>query len=192
MEDKMRNLVKVFLSEIGEDAQRPGLIETPRRVSKMISDLFYGYDIRRKPKITTFTNGKDGVVYDQMIFDTGTFCSFCEHHILPFYGRYWFAYIPNSKGLILGLSKVARIVDYYSARLQVQERLVTQIADELWNTLSTTEDGKKPIGMGLAMEGEHLCKTIRGAKKTGTMKTICLRGEFYNPGIKAEFLSQIK
>ena len=100
----------------------------------------------------------------------------CEHHMVPFFGKYYFAYIPNPKGKIIGLSKVARIVDYYSAKLQIQERLVQDIVNELWNALDIP--GCSPRGMALVMRGEHLCKTMRGAKKKGRMTTAELRGIF--------------
>lgn len=109
---------------------------------------------------------------------------------MPFFGRYWFAYIPHPKGSILGLSKVARIIDYYSDKLQIQERLISEIVDKIWRERSKDED--KPVGMILIMEGEHLCKTMRGAKKKGKMKTSYLKGLFKEPEVRNEFLKLIK
>jgi len=173
--NKIEIKIKELLDLIGEDSNRQGLIDTPKRVAKMYKEIFRGYTKEQFPKITIFDNGTDGVVYDQMITDTGNYYSHCEHHMVPFFGQYWFAYIPNPKGKILGLSKVARVVDYFSAKLQIQERLVQDIITALWNSL----DGEnKPLGMALIMKGEHLCKTMRGAKKKGTMTTSCLRGVF--------------
>jgi GTP cyclohydrolase I len=183
------NVVANMLNLIGEDHQRPGLVDTPKRVVKMWKEIFRGYNPEDKPTVTTFKNGEDGLHYDQMIIDTGKFYSHCEHHMVPFFGRYWFGYIPSDEGKVLGLSKVARLVDYHSARLQVQERLVQDIINDLWNTLSA--GAPDPIGMGLIMKGEHLCKTMRGAKKEGQMTTIKLMGNFKEQQLKTEFLNLI-
>jgi GTP cyclohydrolase I len=119
-----------------------------------------------------------------MIVDSGDYYSQCEHHMVPFFGKYYFAYIPGKK--ILGLSKVARIVDFYSAKLQVQERLGKEIIDELEKEL-------KPKGIALVLKGRHLCKEMRGARKTGgEMVTSELRGVFKTkPEVRQEFLSLI-
>jgi len=167
--------IQRILAYIGEDINREGLLETPKRVVRMYGELFRGYKEENKPKVTTFRNGKDNITYNQMILDEGNFHSHCEHHIVPFFGKYYFAYIPNPKGKILGLSKVARIVDFYAAKLQIQERLVQDIVGALWKAL---EDRHPPLGMALVMKGEHLCKTMRGAKKKGKMVTADLRGKF--------------
>jgi len=175
--NKIENHFKEILLLIGEDPNREGLIDTPKRIAKMYSELFSSYKTPI-PTITVFNNGSDGIRYSQMITDTGTFNSMCEHHMIPFMGKYYFAYIANENGKILGLSKVARIVDYYSARLQIQERLTNQIVDCLWNSLCHENSKLNPIGMGLIMKAEHLCKTIRGVKKQGCMKTVNLKGKF--------------
>jgi GTP cyclohydrolase IA len=169
-----------ILEYIGENPNREGLIDTPKRVVKMYKEIFRGYNERQKPQITVFDNGKDGIFYDQMIIDTGDFYSQCEHHTVPFFGKYYFAYIPDKK--IIGLSKVARIVDYYSAKLQIQERLVKEIVDEI-------EKVCQPKGIALIMKGEHLCKTMRGCKKKGKMITSDMRGGFKdNSETRNEFL----
>ncbi len=184
--------VKIILDIIGENADREGLQDTPKRVVKMWKEIFRGYDKKQKPKITTFENGKDGITVDQMICVPGTFYSHCEHHMIPFFGRYWFAYIPNAKGNILGLSKVARVVDYYSAKLQVQERLGYDIINELNNVLTRRHGRFKPLGMGLVIEAEHLCKSMRGVKKSGKMRTTELIGTFKEePAVRAEFLDWV-
>jgi len=153
----------------------------------MWNEIFRGYDPTKRPTVAVFKNGADGLVYDQMVIDTGDFYSHCEHHMVPFFGRYWFGYIPDPKGNIIGLSKVARLVDYHAARLQIQERLVHDIVEDIWQELS--KDAVRPIGMGLIMEGEHLCKSMRGARKKGKMTTTKLKGAFFdNMMVRDEFL----
>lgn len=181
----MEELIKEVLNSIGENPDRPGLKETPKRVAKMYKEIFKGYDEKQKPEITVFDNGQDGVNYDQVIVDKGYFYSHCEHHMVPFFGEYYFAYIPDKK--IIGLSKVARIVDFYSAKLQVQERLVKEIVDEIEKVL-------QPKGIALIMEGRHLCKEMRGVKKhKGEMITSEMRGAFKTDfNTRQEFLSLVK
>lgn len=189
---KLEKLWRQILIEIGENPDREGLKETPKRIAKMYTEIFRGYDESQKPKVTTFKNGADGIVYDQIITDEGTFYSQCEHHCASFFGKYYFAYIPNKKGKILGLSKVARIVDFYSAKMQIQERLVTDIVGCLWEEL---KKGTKypPKGMALVMKGKHLCKSMRGAKKEGWMTTSIMKGVFdKEPKAREEFLKLIE
>lgn len=184
-----KNIVEI-LKGIGENPEREGLQGTPDRIVRMFKEIFRGYDESQKPKITTFQNGSDGITYDSMIVDEGDFYSMCEHHMMPFFGRYWFAYIPNPKGKILGISKIGRVVDYCSAKLQIQERLVHEIVDMLADALGTENP---PIGIALVMEGEHLCKTMRGAKKKGVMKSSYLVGAFHSDAqLRNEFMSLIK
>lgn len=191
VKNKEEMLIKEILNFIGENPSREGLIGTPGRVVKMWKEIFRGYDPAQKPKMAIFKNGADGLVYDQMVTDTGNFYSHCEHHMVPFFGQYWFGYIPDAKGNIIGLSKVARIVDYHAAKLQIQERLVHDIVEDLWDELS--KNAVRPIGMGLIMKGEHLCKSMRGVKKQGKMTTVKLKGSFLdNPNVKSEFLSIAK
>jgi GTP cyclohydrolase I len=180
-------LIKQILQNIGEDPKREGLQDTPKRVVKMWKEIFRGYDLSQKPQITSFKNGKDGIVYDQMIVDKGTFHSHCEHHMVPFFGEYIFAYIPSQNGNILGLSKVARVIDFHCAKLQVQERLVHDIVEDIWKSLC--DNGTEPLGMALMMKGEHLCKTMRGVKKKGQMVTTKLKGVFFNTEVREEFLN---
>lgn len=181
-------LVGLLLTAIGEDPKRGGLVGTPDRVVRMWEEIFRGYIPEARPKMVLFPNGEDGLVYDQMIFDKGNFYSHCEHHMVPFFGQYYFAYIPDKRSSIIGLSKVARLVDYHAAKLQIQERLVHDIIEDLW-TIMTQNSNQAPIAMGLVMVGEHLCKSMRGVKKKGTMTTIKLKGAFLdNPMAKQEFL----
>ena len=189
--EKIERLWKEILKEIGEDVNREGLLETPKRIGKMYKELFRGYDKSQKPKVTCFNNGADGLVYNEMIMDEGSYYSQCEHHVIPFFGKYHFAYIPSEKGKILGLSKVARVVDFFSAKLQIQERLVRDIVEYIWEELC--KDGEAPYGMALIMEGEHLCKTMRGAKKKGLMKCSYMKGCFLSDHkAREEFLNLIK
>lgn len=178
-------VVKQMLKMIGDDPTRTGLRDTPGRVVGMWKEIFRGYDPAEKPKLTTFHNNEDGIQYSQMIVDNGYFFSHCEHHILPFFGQYYFGYIPGER--IIGLSKIARIVDYYSAKLQVQERLVKEIVDEFEKIL-------KPRGIALVMRGRHLCKEMRGVKKFGgEMITSDLRGSFRkHESTRIEFLQFIE
>lgn len=181
-EQKIRDL----LEYIGEDVNRPGLIGTPDRIIRMWREIFRGYDLSQHPKITTFDNGVDGLTYDNMVVDTGTFYSMCEHHMMPFFGHYVFAYIPNPKGKILGLSKIGRVVDYHSARLQIQERLVADIVKDIEDALGTDFP---PLGVALIMQGEHLCKTMRGVKKQGLMSACRLDGIFRDDSsVRDEFM----
>lgn len=192
--DSFKNLLEYGwiedLSLIGEDVNREGLQGTPDRIARMYDEIFRGYDAAQKPKITTFENGKDGITYENMIIDEGDFYSMCEHHMMPFFGRYWFAYIPNPKGRILGISKIGRVVDYCAAKLQIQERLVREIVDILSDALKSKYP---PLGVALVMEGEHLCKSMRGAKKKGKMKSSYLVGAFKDDAqLRNEFFNLIK
>ena len=182
--------IRMILRYIGEDPDRIGLKDTPDRVIRMYNEIYRGYKAENKPKITTFPNGVDGLTYDNMVIDEGDFYSCCEHHLMPFFGHYWFAYIPNPKGRILGISKIGRVVDYCAARLQVQERLVQNVVTMLKDALGNENP---PLGIALVMKGEHLCKTMRGAKKKGTMTSSFLDGIFKeNADARREFLSLCK
>ncbi|MHC4750071.1 MAG: GTP cyclohydrolase I [Planctomycetota bacterium] len=172
--------IKTILVEIGEEPSREGLKDTPERVASMFIELFRGYNESEKPDVTTFPNNKDGFNCNQMIFDSGPFYSMCEHHMVPFFGVYRFGYLPDKK--VVGLSKVARIVDFYSAKLQVQERLGEEIVNDL-------EKEIEPLGMGLVLKARHLCREMRGAKKIGgEMVTSVLRGDLEKESAKSEFL----
>lgn len=185
IEDHIRRI----LEYIGEDPNREGLIGTPDRIVRMWKEIFRGYDPSQKPKITVFDNGKDGITYDNMVIDEGKFVSNCEHHCVWFWGKYYFAYIPNPKGKILGISKIGRIVDYCSARLQIQERLVHDIVKMLKEALG---EENPPLGMALVMKGHHSCKEFRGAKKEGLMTSSYLDGAFKEDAqVRSEFMSLV-
>lgn len=188
--EKIENAVRNLLEAIGEDPDRVGLQGTPDRISRMCQEIFRGYDPAEKPHITVFPNGEDGIVYDNMVIDEGTFYSCCEHHMMPFFGRYWFAYIPNPKGKILGISKIGRVVDYCAAKLQVQERLTQEVVNMLTEALG---DEYPPLGVALVMRGTHLCKSMRGVKKDGVMTSSYLTGEFRTEHeVRAEFMKFVQ
>lgn len=187
----IRKLIRQLLIEIGEDPDRVGLQGTPDRVCRMFKEIYRGYDPAQKPKITTFPNGTDGITYDNMVIDHGDYYSQCEHHMKDFFGKYWFAYIPAPTGRILGLSKIGRVVDYCSARLQLQERLGQDIVNMLREAL--TKDGApEPLGIALVMKGRHMCKESRGARKKGIMTTTIIEGCFRDdPIVREEFMHQV-
>jgi GTP cyclohydrolase IA len=184
-------LIAEVIRRLGDDPERIGLRETPGRVVRSWGELYFGYDQSRKPKITTFPNGEDGLEYDEMILDSGTFHSTCEHHLLPFFGRYHFGYIPAKGGRVLGISKVARVIDFCSAKLQIQERLTREVIRMLLDALS--DDSSKPRGMAIVLAGTHMCKSMRGTKKDGKMTTVELMGLFKNnQSTRNEFLQMIR
>ena len=160
--------VRTILSYIGDNPEREGLKGTPERIVRMWKELFRGYDPEQAPKVTIFPNGKDGLSFNSIVADSGTYYSMCEHHMMPFFGKYWFAYIPNPEGSILGISKIGRVIDYCAARLQVQERLAQDVVTMIVNALG---EEHPPLAVGVIMEGEHLCKSMRGVKKTGKMRS---------------------
>lgn len=185
IEDHIRRM----LEYIGENPNREGLIGTPDRIVRMWKEIYRGYDPSQKPKITVFDNGKDGITYDNMVIDEGKFVSNCEHHCVWFWGKYYFAYIPNPKGKILGISKIGRVVDYCSARLQIQERLVHDIVKMLKDALG---EENPPLGMALVMKGHHSCKEFRGIKKEGLMTSSYLDGAFKEDAqVRSEFMSLV-
>ena len=184
------NAIRTLLQYIGENPDREGLKGTPDRILRMMEEIFRGYDPSQKPKITTFQNGADGITYDEMVFDKGDFYSLCEHHARTFFGEYYFAYIPNPKGRILGISKIGRVVDYCSSKLQIQERLVHDIVDMLTAALG---EENPPLGMALVMKGRHMCKESRGARKKGVMVSSYLTGAFKdNAALRNEFLHMVE
>ena len=173
--DTLEDNIRRVFQFIGEDPNRPGLKDTPDRIVRMCREIFRGYDPSQKPKITTFDNGQDGLTCDEIVFDTGDFYSLCEHHMRTFFGQYYFAYIPNPKGKILGISKIGRVVDYCSARLQIQERLGHDIIAMLEEALG---EENPPVAMAIVMKGRHMCKESRGARKKGVMTSAVLTGQF--------------
>lgn len=168
--ENIERAVRMLLEAIGENPDREGLFGTPDRIARMYKEIFRGYDESQKPKITTFENDMQST---DIVFDTGDYYSMCEHHMMPFFGKYYFAYIPRRDGRILGISKVARVVGYCAARLQLQERLARDIVSMLTDAL----DGKVE-GMAIVMKGTHMCKTMRGVKNNGVMQVAHLTGAF--------------
>ena len=167
--DRVQRAVRELLLGIGEDPNREGLLETPRRVADMYVELFEGLqgDPGEHLKVT-FDAGHDEMV---MVRDIA-FASLCEHHMVPFVGVAHVAYVPNLKGQITGLSKLARLVEGYARRLQVQERMTTQIVEAIERELA-------PRGSLVVLEAEHFCMSMRGVKKAGaTTVTSAVRGLF--------------
>lgn len=174
--------VTQILNHIGEDDRRDGLIETPMRVVKSWKELYSGYEMDPKSVFKTFDNDSN---YDNMIISKDIeFYSMCEHHMLPFFGKAHLAYIPKEK--IIGLSKLSRLTDIFSRRLQNQERLTDQIADSLMTNLD-------PKGVGVILEGKHFCMMSRGVQKqNSSMTTSSLYGVFRDGTVRQEFISLIK
>lgn len=184
-EVKAREDIRELLEYIGEDPDREGLRDTPDRMLRMFKEMFRGYDESMKPEVTVFNNGCDGIVYDDVVVDKGDFYSVCEHHCRTFFGSYTFAYVPNPKGKVLGLSKIGRVVDYCSSRLQIQERLVREIVEMLSDALG---EENPPLGMALVLNGRHMCKESRGSRKQGSMTSAYLTGMFKtSPQLRREF-----
>lgn len=169
-DNEVSNAIRTIIRAIGEDPEREGLIGTPDRIMRMWKEIFRGYDESQKPKITTFDN-EEGI--SGIVFDSGDYYSMCEHHILPFFGKYYFAYIPSPEGRILGISKVARVVGYCAARLQLQERLAQDIVKMLSEALNN-----EALGFAIVMKGKHLCKTMRGVRNDGNMCVSHFTGVF--------------
>ena len=180
----LERAIRTILAYIGEDPDREGLVGTPDRILRMYKEIFRGYDPKQVPKITTFSNDMQST---DIVFDSGDYYSMCEHHMMPFFGKYYFAYIPDVNGRILGISKIARVVGYCAARLQLQERLARDVVKMLSDAL----DGKVQ-GMAIVMKGTHLCKTMRGVKNPGKMTVSHLSGIFKtSPEARAEFYKLI-
>jgi GTP cyclohydrolase I len=168
------------LHAIGEDPKREGLLKTPDRVEKSLKFLTSGYEVDIDQLVNDALYSEN---YDEMVIVKNIdFYSLCEHHMLPFFGKCHVAYLPNGK--IIGLSKVPRLVDAYGRRLQVQERLTTQIAHCI-------EDIVKPTGVGVVIEATHLCMSMRGVEKQNSYTTTSsMLGSFKkDPRTRAEFLS---
>lgn len=181
--ERVERAVREILLAIGEDPDRDGLLRTPIRIAEMYAEVFSGlHDDPSRHVTVTFEAEHDEMV---MVRDIA-FASFCEHHLVPFTGRAHVAYIPGEDGRITGLSKIARLVDGYARRPQVQERLTTQIADALQTVL-------KPDGVFVVIEAEHMCMSVRGVKKPGSLTvTSAVRGSFKSsPATRAEAMGLI-
>src|SRR5580765_4494879 len=179
----MQDLIRQLLAELGEDPTREGLVNTPKRVEKALKFLTGGYDAN----VEEVLNGALFTVdYSEMVIVKDIdFYSLCEHHLLPFFGKCHVAYIPTNK--VIGLSKIPRLVDVFSRRLQVQERLTNQIAD-------VVRDAVKPMGVAVVMEATHLCMSMRGVEKQNSFcVTSAMHGIFRdNARTRMEFLELIK
>jgi GTP cyclohydrolase I len=180
MQSPQERIVEQMLEFIGEEPSRDGLRDTPRRVVKSWGELFKGYSMDVKSVFTVFDESHDEMVVLRNI----EFFSTCEHHMLPFFGKAHVGYLPDGK--IVGISKLARLVEVFSRRLQVQERLGWQVSSSIMQELM-------PKGCGVVLEAQHLCMVARGVnKQNSVMVTSAMQGVFRSdPAIRAEFLSAI-
>jgi GTP cyclohydrolase I len=183
-QDKIKKAIASIIEAIGEDPAREGLVDTPSRVAEMYTELFMGVDKDAK--------GELSVVYEaghreMVVLRYVPFYSMCEHHLLPFYGVAHIGYIPDVDGRVVGISKLARVVEIAARRPQIQERMTTEIADAI-------VDGLKPAGVAVVVQAEHLCMIMRGIKKPGSnIVTSAVRGTFRtHPETRAEFFSLIQ
>jgi GTP cyclohydrolase I len=172
---KIEKIVRQLLTEIGENPNREGLIDTPRRIAEMYEELFNGYRMNSELDIS-FSEESDAIIAKDI-----QFYSMCEHHILPFFGKITIAYIPSGK--VFGLSKLARLVEKYSRRLQIQERLTKEIANEIMKM------GVK--GVLIVAEGEHLCMKMRGVRNGSLIMTMAHRGVLQEKEVRENLLSLI-
>ena len=178
----LQELVREMLVRLGEDPERDGLLDTPRRIERSMQYLTKGY--QENPE-DTLLGAMFDVAYDEMVIvkDVEMF-SLCEHHILPFFGKVHVAYIP--KGKVIGLSKVPRLVEVFSRRLQVQERLTTQLAEAIQSAIN-------PLGVGVVIEARHLCMMMRGVEKQHSSTiTSSMLGAFRDQETRDEFLALIR
>jgi GTP cyclohydrolase IA len=178
---RIERAVREILLGVGEDPDRDGLLDTPARVARALREQFSGLRMRPEDVLTTVFDADHEemvLVRDIELYST------CEHHLVPFFGRAHVGYIPNEKGQITGLSKLARLVDLYAKRPQVQERMTSQIADAMMNTL-------EPRGVIVIIEAEHLCMSMRGVRKPGAKTvTSAVRGSFLSSeSTRAEAMS---
>ncbi len=181
--DRVKAAIEILLAEIGEDAERDGLVRTPERVAKSLEFLTSGYsqDIDEVLNDALFS-----VDYSEMVIVKDIdFYSLCEHHLLPFFGKCHIAYLP--RGRVVGLSKISRLVDVFSRRLQIQERLTNQIAQVIEDTL-------QPLGVGVVVEATHLCMSMRGVEKQNSFAlTSAMLGAFRDDArTRMEFLDLLK
>ncbi len=175
--------VRLILEGVGEDPEREGIRETPRRVAQALEECLAGM---AQDASELFRVGFDADCHDIVVVRDIPFFSLCEHHLLPFFGNAHVAYIPGESGRVCGISKLARTVDVYARRLQLQERLCAQVADAV-------DEALHPLGVLVVMEAEHLCMTMRGVKKPGAVTTTsAVRGAFQkNAATRAEAMKLI-
>ncbi len=183
-EPKIKEAVASIINAIGEDPKREGLLETPRRVAEMYAELFGGLGEDPRQELTA---GYELGHREMVIVRDIPFYSMCEHHLLPFYGMVHIGYIPDPTGRVVGISKLARVVDIISRRPQIQERMTTEIVEAIM-------DGLKPSGAVAVVQAEHLCMIMRGVKKPGSnILTSAIRGMFRSsPASRAEFFSLLQ
>ena len=181
---KIEAAVHSIIEAIGDDPKREGLRDTPQRIADMYTELFSGLDMDAKAELTV---GFEVGHREMVILRDIPFYSMCEHHLLPFYGVAHVGYIPNEEGRVVGVSKLARVVDIFAKRLQLQERMTSQIADVICEAL-------QPDGVAVVIQAEHLCMTMRGIKKPGSnVITSATRGLFRSrAATRAEFLSLVQ
>jgi len=183
-EERIKASIRAIIEAIGDDPEREGLVDTPLRLAEMYAELFSGIHTDAAEILATgFSAGH----HEMVIVRDIPFYSMCEHHLLPFYGVVHIGYIPNAAGRVVGVSKLARVVEIYSRRLQLQERMTKQIADVIMQSL-------KPDGVAVVIQAEHLCMTMRGIKKPGSnVVTSAMRGIFEKRSVtRAEFLSLVQ
>ncbi|WP_316507097.1 GTP cyclohydrolase I FolE [Nitrosopumilus sp.] len=174
--ERVKKLVRELIIELGEDPAREGLRETPERIANMYKEIFGGYDSDSELSVQ-FSEDSDVVIARDI-----QFYSMCEHHMLPFFGKVHIAYSPN--GRVFGISKLVRLVEKYAKRLQIQERITKNIADELYN------QGVK--GVAVVAEAEHLCMKMRGVRNDARMTSNAFRGIFQNDDEKAGVVAMIR
>ena len=174
--ERVKKLVRELIIEIGEDPTREGLKDTPRRIADAYSEIFQGYDSDSELSVQ-FSEDSETVVTKNI-----QFYSMCEHHMLPFYGTIQIAYVPN--GRVFGISKLVRVVEKFSKRLQIQERITKNIADELY------AQGVK--GVAVVVDAEHLCMKMRGVKNDAKVTTSAFRGTLEDQKTKEELLKAIR
>jgi GTP cyclohydrolase I len=180
----IKKAVLSMIQAIGEDPKREGLVETPRRVAEMYAELFAGMDMDPHEELQV---GYELGHREMVVLKDIPFYSMCEHHLLPFFGVAHIGYIPDASGRVVGISKLARVVEIFARRPQIQERMTTQIADAIM-------EGLQPQGVAVVCRAEHLCMIMRGVNKPGTnIVTSAIRGLFRNRAAsRAEFFSLIQ
>ena len=181
---KIKTAALSIIEAIGDDPQREGLQDTPQRIAEMYAELFSGMDTDAKTELSV---GFEAGHHEMVILKDIPFYSMCEHHLLPFFGLAHVGYIPNENGRVVGVSKLARVVETFAKRPQLQERMTTQIADAIMEAL-------EPDGVAVVVQAEHLCMTMRGIKKPGSnVVTSATRGNFRSKAAtRSEFLSLVQ
>ena len=180
-EEKIKEGIKLLLEGIGEDADREGLKDTPERIARMYCEIYSGYD----EDATTHLSKRFHVDNNDIVLEKDiVFYSVCEHHMMPFYGKAHIAYIPNNE--VVGISKLARTLEVYAKRLQIQERLTNEVCESIFKELNAK-------GVMVVIEAEHMCMTMRGIKKSGSKTvTVCSRGLFEKEEFRRRFFEMLR